>query len=149
MAASNSSDSGGSRSRPCGDAARESQARITASVPEFESAPARRRTAWKSAPRRSAHARWPAPKNAANSMPSRAPHSTRSSAVAENRRPVAHAIIDVHVVIDVDDARTLGRASRDGAVLTPIAKVGGDVPTQAASPRVGTCAFCCWSAFWP
>ncbi len=39
------------------------------------------------------------------SMPARAASSTSAVRVAENRRTIAHPIVDVDVVVEIDDAR--------------------------------------------
>ena len=59
--------------------------------------------------------------------------------VAEDRRAVAQAVVDVFVVVDVGDARAAAVLDVDGAVLAPEAEIRGDAKRQALErpPEVG------------
>ena len=51
--------------------------------------------------------------------------------VAEDRRAVAHAVVDVDVVVEIGDPRPTPLLYIDGAVLAPEAEIGGDAQRQA------------------
>ncbi len=51
--------------------------------------------------------------------------------VTQDRGPVTHAIVDIHVVIDIGHARTAPVLHVNGPVLAPEAKVGRDPQRQA------------------
>ena len=50
--------------------------------------------------------------------------------VAEDRRAIAHAVIDVLVVVEIDDARALAVLHVDRAILAPVAEIGSDAERQ-------------------
>ena len=50
--------------------------------------------------------------------------------VAEDRRAIAHPVVDVDVVVEVGDTRAAPLLYVDGAVFAPEAEVGGDTQGQ-------------------
>src|SRR4249919_1588334 len=51
--------------------------------------------------------------------------------VAKNRRPIAHAVIDVLVVVEIDDPRAHAALHVDGALLAPETKIRSHAERQA------------------
>ena len=51
--------------------------------------------------------------------------------VAENRRTIAHAVIDILVVVEIDDPRAHAALHVDGALLAPEAKIRSHAERQA------------------
>jgi len=50
--------------------------------------------------------------------------------VSQDRGPIAHAVVDVDVVVEIDDARTLAALHVDGPLLAPVAEIGRDAQRQ-------------------
>ncbi len=68
--------------------------------------------------------------------------------IAENRRTIAHAVVDIDVVVEIDDARARAVLHVDRAILAPVAEIGGDAQRQPLDGALES-ARCSWSVFWP
>jgi hypothetical protein len=50
--------------------------------------------------------------------------------IAENRRAIAQAVVDVGIVVEIDDARARAFFHINGAIFAPVAKIGGNAQRQ-------------------